>query len=88
MENHFHLIAQGNDLSEKMRHFKSYTAKEIIAVFKQKRRTRLLKHLQHSKLRHKTDSIHQVWQEGFHPQQMIGDDIMIQKIEYIFVKTL
>jgi REP element-mobilizing transposase RayT len=30
-----------------------------------------------------TDSDHQVWQEGFHPKQIIGDSMMIQKIEYI-----
>jgi hypothetical protein len=36
MENHFHIIVRGENLSEKMRHFKSYTAKRIIDIFKQK----------------------------------------------------
>jgi len=83
MENHWHIIAQGDELSEKMRHFKSYTAKEIIKIFKQNNRTHLLRQLRHAKLRHKTESTHQVWQESFHPQQIIGDNMMIQKLEYI-----
>lgn len=83
IENHFHIIAQSENLSEKMRHFKSYTAKEIIAIFKQKKTGRLLKQLQYAKLKHKTESTYQVWQKGFYLKQIIGDDMMIQKIEYI-----
>lgn len=37
MENHFHLIAQADDLSENMRHFKSFTAREIIDLFKHRK---------------------------------------------------
>jgi REP element-mobilizing transposase RayT len=83
MENHFHIIVQSKELSEKIRHFKSYTAREIINIFKQKKRTRLLRQLKNAKLTYKTESTHQIWQEGFHPKQIIGDDMIIQKVEYI-----
>jgi hypothetical protein len=65
MENHFHIIAQSKNLSEKMRHFKSYAAKEIINVFKQKKRTRLLRQLKDAKLKHKTESSYQLCRKGF-----------------------
>lgn len=58
MENHLHLIAQSDDLSESIRHFKSYTAREIIELFKQNGRTYMLKQLQKAKLKHKTESTH------------------------------
>jgi len=83
MENHFHLIAQSEDLSEKMRHFKPFTAREIIKLFKHRKRTQILRKLRDSKLRHKRNSTYQVWQESFHPKQIIGDKMMLQKIEYI-----
>jgi hypothetical protein len=35
------------------------------------------------KKRHKTESEYQVWQEGFHPQQIKSLKILNQKIEYI-----
>jgi putative transposase len=35
------------------------------------------------KARHKTDRDHQLWQEGSHPQQIMSDDMMRQKIDYI-----
>ncbi len=83
MENHFHIIARGDNLSEKMRRLKSYTARRIITLFDQTNKIRLLKQFQYAKLRHKSESLYQVWQEGLHPQQIIGDDMMIQKMEYI-----
>jgi len=83
MENHFHIIAQGNDLAEKMRHLKSYTARKIINTFEQKKRTRWLRQLKYAKLKYKAESDHQIWQESFHPKQIIGDSMMIQKVEYI-----
>ncbi len=32
---------------------------------------------------HKTESEFQVWQEGFHPQALMNDAVMEQKLEYI-----
>jgi hypothetical protein len=33
--------------------------------------------------KHKTDREHQVWQEGSHPEQIEGEAMMLQKLEYI-----
>ena len=43
----------------------------------------LLKQLQCSSLRHKTQSEYQVWQEGSKPKQIGSDEMMLQKLEYI-----
>lgn len=83
MENHFHVIALGDELSEKIRHFKSFTATEIVKLFQQKKRTRILRHLKRAKLKYKKESRYQIWQEGFFPKQIIGDKMMCQKMEYI-----
>jgi hypothetical protein len=72
MENDFHIFARGDGLSEKMRRFQPYTARKIIILFEQTNKTRLLKQFQYAKLRHKTESSYQVWQEGLHSQQIIG----------------
>ncbi len=43
----------------------------------------LLQELKYYKLRHKTDQVHQLWQEGSHPQIIETDAIAWQKVEYI-----
>jgi len=35
------------------------------------------------KLKHKTDSKYQFWQEGTHPKQILSEEIMRQKLDYI-----
>lgn len=83
MENHFHFIAESKDLSEKMRHFKSYTARATIDIFAERNRRWFLKQLACAKLPYKIDSTYQVWQESFHPIQISSTSMMIQKINYI-----
>jgi REP element-mobilizing transposase RayT len=83
MENHIHFIAIGEALTEKLKNFKSYTARQIIDYLKNSGHQRLLKQIRRAKLKHKDQSEYQVWQEGFHAKQIITPDMMIQKIEYI-----
>ncbi len=83
MHNHLHLIAEGEDLSGKLRKFKSYTARKIIDVLKERNRVLILRKLSMSKHDHYKDSEYQVWQEGFHPKQISSLAMMSQKIEYI-----
>jgi hypothetical protein len=33
-------------------------------------------------MRHKIDQRYQLWQEGSHPEQIQGDEMMLQKLEY------
>ena len=83
LDNHLHLIVSGDDLSQVMRDFKRHTAKEIQEVARQDNKQWLLKQFEFFKDMQKVKSRHQVWQEGFHPQDIIGEDMLRQKIEYI-----
>lgn len=83
MENHFHAIFRGENLTNDIGRFKSYSARRIIDLFREKRRTRWLKRLKRVKLKFKKDREYQLWEEGFHPKQIISDKMMIQKIDYI-----
>ena len=83
MENHMHLIAKSEALAKKIREFRSFTARKIIDALKANSRNVSLKRLKEQKQNHKTDRKFQLWQEGYHPKQVIGDKMMKQKIEYI-----
>jgi putative transposase len=43
----------------------------------------LLRQLRAHKLRYKTKSDYQVWQEGSKPKQIGSDEMMLQKLEYV-----
>ncbi len=83
MENHIHLIVQSDELQKRMRTFKSFTAREIINYLNQNGHTFYLRKLKELKLTNHRDSNYQVWQEGYHPKQIVGDKMMVQKIKYI-----
>ncbi len=82
MENHLHWIAQGPNLAEQVGRFKSFTARRILDDLEASGRETLLEQLRFYKLRHKVDQRHQLWQEGSHPEQILGDEMMLQKLEY------
>jgi len=65
-----------------LRDFKSYTAKFLIAQLAAEGREWLLHQLRHLRAAHKPNE-YQVWQEGSHPQAMLSDEIMRQKLEYL-----
>jgi putative transposase len=83
MENHLHRVVQCDDLRKVIQAFKSYTARAIIDYFTERKNADILKKLRQNKLRHKIESEHQVWQEGSHPEEIMTDEMMHQKIEYI-----
>lgn len=83
MENHIHLVVQSDELTKKIQTFKSWTARNIIETFKDNRNYHQLFKLKRARQRSHTGSTHQLWQQGFHPKQIISDKMMIQKIEYI-----
>jgi len=82
LENHCHLLAAGPDLSKTVASFKSFTAGRIVKRLKD-RHSPMLDLLAFHKARHKVDREHQVWQEGSHPEQIQGEAMMRQKLEYI-----
>ena len=83
MVNHIHLIAKSDSLVKDISALKSYTARKIIDYLKEHRHTNWLRKLREQKADYKRDRKYQLWQEGYHPKQIIGDDMMLQKVEYI-----
>ena len=83
LENHMHWIASSEDLNRDIKHFKSYTAKEIVRCLKEWRAFTLLKQFSFYKAQSKTDRNYQIWQEGSHPQEIQSWDMLRQKLEYI-----
>lgn len=83
MDNHFHAIVSGENLISIIRDFKRFTAKKIIEVIKTMNSNWLLNQIEYWKKDFKQDSHYQIWQEGYHPQQIFNDEILFQKIEYI-----
>ena len=83
MENHFRLIVSSPHLSKTMQSLKGFTAGKLIQSISAKRMDWLLNQLAYLKAGHKKESKHQVWQEGFHPQETLGAGMLRQKIEYI-----
>jgi REP element-mobilizing transposase RayT len=83
LDNHMHLVVAGDKLTDIIRDFKSYTAKLLIARLGQDQKTWVLNQLQYYKQANKTRSDYQVWQEGFHPQQIVSEEMLHQKIDYL-----
>jgi REP element-mobilizing transposase RayT len=83
MSNHFHLVVEGEDLSNKLRLVKSYTARQILEVMERHGHSRWLKKLKKYKRSYKRGRTYQVWQEGLHPKQLKSVRMVNQKIGYI-----
>jgi len=83
MDNHIHLVAKAPELSDTLSSFKKFTAKEIIDQLKLDNKQWLLSQLAFYKKKYKTESDYQVWQEGIHPQLILNEEMLRQKIEYI-----
>ncbi len=83
LENHLHAIAQAPDLPKTWGNFKSWTATHIIQLLLQHNATTLLKRLEFAHKAKRPDRSHQFWQEDSHPQQIQGEKMMRQKLDYI-----
>jgi REP element-mobilizing transposase RayT len=83
LENHLHLVAGSPQIGKDVQRFKSYTARRIIDRLVAVRAERLLDLLALFKRLHKTQSDHQLWEEGSHPQRIERGVVMRQKLEYI-----
>jgi putative transposase len=83
MENHLHLIASSPNLGKEIGDFKSFTARRIIDHLRACGDRLILDQLSWCKDKHKEDREFQLWQEGSHPQQIQGEQTMLQKLEYI-----
>lgn len=83
MPNHFHMIISNDDISKIMQSAKKYSARKIIENLKIDCNDAILKAFREFKPEYKTTSIHQVWQESFHPKEIVSYEMLKQKIEYI-----
>lgn len=83
MENHLHLVAQAQNLPEQLARFKSWTVRSLIDHLKARGDERFLHQLGLFRKRHKDDREFQLWEEGSHPQQILSDEEMRQKLECI-----
>jgi len=83
MENHMHMVASNGCLRKTIKEFKSHTARSIIDHLKSRNSIDALYNLKKAKLQHKSQSTYQVWQEGSHPQEILYEAMLIQKIGYI-----
>ena len=83
MENHLHLLVSSTDLQKELGDFKSYTARKILDSLKEKKSNSILDQLQFRKKAHKKDQDFQLWQEGSHPQLIVGWEMLRQKMDYL-----
>ena len=83
LENHLHLVIQSEQLGKDLARLKSYTAKQLIAYLNTHNVKTILEQLAFYKKAHKDDRTYQFWQEGSHPEIILNDDMMRQKIDYI-----
>jgi REP-associated tyrosine transposase len=88
LENHLHLIASAEDLGKEIGDFKSFTARRIIDYLAEHHVETLLQQLRFWKNHYKVDRKYQLWQEGSHPQLIQGDEMMLQKLEYIHLNPV
>ena len=84
LDNHLHAILQGPELANTIRDFKRFTAGALLDQIRAEGREWLLNQLSYYRAKHKAStSAHQVWQEGVHPQAIVSDEMMLQKLEYL-----
>jgi putative transposase len=83
LDNHFHAILAGPEVARTIADLKKFTAHEILRQLEIDGRDWLLNQLRFYRAKHKWASEHQVWQEGVHPQSILSDKIMFQKLEYL-----
>ncbi|MNN01797.1 hypothetical protein D3C81_1144250 [compost metagenome] len=83
LENHLHFVAQAPELGKCISSFKSFTATQLIELLQAKNATRLLERLRFAKRAHKTDRVHQFWQEGTHAELVFSEAMLREKLEYM-----
>ena len=83
LDNHFHAILAAPGLPRVMADFKRHTARRIIELLETERCEWLLNQLRYFRAAHKSENEYQLWQEGFHPQAIMSDEMMVQKREYL-----
>ncbi len=83
LDNHMHAIVSAPDLPRVLADFKRHTAQRVLEQLEKEKGEWLLNQFQYFRAKHKVESLHQVWQEGSHPQEIADDEMMQQKLDYL-----
>jgi putative transposase len=87
MSNHIHLIVScENDLASVMRDFKSFTSKQFskaIDAAEESRKDWLLGKFRYAANRVLRGKDFKIWKDGYHPVELIGNEMIDQKMDYI-----
>ena len=83
LENHIHLVLSSSHLSKQINRFKSYTARQALDYYQQSNNRFILNQLNFSVTPGPHRQEYKFWQEGYHPQEIQDEDMLLQKIEYI-----
>ena len=88
LENHIHMVVQGENLAAELPHFKSYTARKLIDLLQECRAEHLLRQLAFFRKARKQDRDYQLWEEGSPPQLIANEAVLRQKLEYLHQKPV
>ncbi len=88
MSNHIHLLMRSDigKLSDTIREFKSFTAKQILLAIdteSESRREWLLNIFEFAAKQHKRNEKYQIWTHENHAELIYSDKFIFQKIGYI-----
>lgn len=93
MSNHIHLIIQSEDgkLSDLIRDFKKFTAKNIldkIQAVPESRKEWMLERFKLAAEKHTRNKKYQFWQYGNHPEEIYTNKFMWSKLDYIHLNPV
>jgi putative transposase len=84
MPNHIHVIVrflEGHNLSDVMREFKKYTARQIIRQYQAENNQPALMFLEQA-AEHIPDQQYKVWEDGYDARDVFSPEFLKQKLEY------
>jgi REP element-mobilizing transposase RayT len=93
MSNHIHLIIQSdkNKLSDLIRDFKKFTAKNILHKIETEPESRadwMLKRFEFACKSHSRNEKYQFWQYGNHPEEIFSEKFFWSKLDYIHLNPV
>lgn len=93
MSNHIHLIIQSEDgkLSDLIRDFKKFTAKNIldkIQAVPESRKEWMLERFKLAAEKHTRNKNYQFWQYGNHAEEIYSNKFMLSKLDYIHLNPV
>jgi REP element-mobilizing transposase RayT len=93
MSNHIHIIMQreSGSLSDLLKDFKTFTAKQTLALLKEGSESRsdwMLKRFEWASKSHSRNSSYQFWKYGNHPEEIFSEKFFWSKLNYIHVNPV